>query len=64
MTIEYDYNNSHLVIRCEGCAEIAEFDGDLKFCIAEAKAAGWKFDFNRSANRWLHYCSGECKGES
>ena len=56
---EYDYNNNVLFITCNGCAERAEFDGDFKYCISEAKTQGWIVNKKRGFD--LHFCSSECK---
>jgi Fe2+ or Zn2+ uptake regulation protein len=57
--IDYDHKNNHMLLECDTCGEIAEFDGDYKYCISEAKRAGWKIV--KKPSGFHHYCSEGCK---
>ncbi len=59
--INYDNKNNQMSFNCDGhqCTTMQIFDGDFKYCISEAKAAGWKFVKTYSGG--LHYCCEECK---
>lgn len=60
--IDFINRTATMTMECDTCGEIAEFDGDFKHCISEAKAEGWIVIKKRGG--FYHYCSENCKGES
>ncbi len=61
MAIDFINSAAHMTIECDICGEITEFDGDFKYCISEAKAAGWIV--KKHNGEWYHFCSSECRGK-
>ncbi|MCK5613776.1 hypothetical protein KAR91_68560 [Candidatus Pacearchaeota archaeon] len=59
MTIDYINRTATMTIECDICGEIAEFDGDYKYCITEAKRNGWIV--KKHLGDWYHFCSIECR---
>jgi hypothetical protein len=41
--IDYNYEDSVMKAECDTRGKPSEFNGDLKYCIAEAKEQGWIF---------------------
>ena len=61
--INYDHKNNQMMLNCDGdeCTTMQILDGDFKYCIKEAKAAGWKIV--KKPDRFHCYCSKECKND-
>lgn len=57
--INHDHKNSVMEIECDTCGNDAEFQGDFKYCISEAKEAGWKII--KKPSGFHHYCCESCK---
>ena len=57
--IDFINRSSHMTIECDTCGEIAEFNGDFKYCVQEAKGNGWLVV--KKKGEWHHYCSTDCK---
>jgi len=58
--IDYINSSSLMTIECDTCGEIAEFDGDYRFCIESAKADGWII---MKKDVFCHYCCADCKDD-
>jgi len=59
MTIDFINRAAHMTIECDICGKIVELDGDYRFCIKEAKAAGWIIV--KRPDDYYHFCSKECR---
>ncbi len=58
--IDYNRIDSIMILGCDTCGIKAEFKGDIKEWIAEAKENDWIFIKKKGG---LHqYCSTECRG--
>lgn len=57
--IDHSRRNSTMTIECDSCKKTAEFNGDFKYCISEAKDGGWIVV--KKGEKWLHYCSKKCR---
>ena len=60
--IDYIHRTSTMTLECDICGEEAEFNGDWKYCIIEAKENGWIIIKKKGV--FHHYCYENCKGES
>lgn len=60
--IDYIHRTATMTIECDTCGEEIELQGDWKYCIAEAKTAGWIIA-KHTDGEFYHFCSKECRGK-
>ena len=59
--LEYSHKNNCMDLKCNTCGQEMSFDGDFKYCVSEAKQAGW--NIIKKPDGWHHYCCEECKND-